>query len=164
MPAIGPWRPAAIRARIASVPIRFAPGVGSLLLCDFDTGFRPPEMVKRRPVVVISPRRRDGAQLCSVVPLSTSAPERPQLWHCQVRLQHPLPPPYDEPLMWAKADMLATVAFHRLDQFRTRRGPGGQRHYMDLKLPADLLAQIRSCVLHALGLGHLTPPAGGTSL
>ena len=36
----------------------FQPKPGMLLMCDFDTGFRPPEMVKVRPVVVISPGRK----------------------------------------------------------------------------------------------------------
>ena len=41
-------------------------------MCDFDTGFKAPEMVKKRPVVVISPRRRrSSAQFYTVVPLST---------------------------------------------------------------------------------------------
>ena len=44
-----------------------------LLYCDFSTGFQPPEMVKRRPVVLISPRRKNAA-LCTVVPLSTKEP------------------------------------------------------------------------------------------
>lgn len=44
-----------------------------VLICDFTTGFQAPEMVKKRPVVVVSPRRRIG-QVCTVVPLSSVAP------------------------------------------------------------------------------------------
>ena len=55
--------------------LTFHPKPGTLLICDFDRGFKAPEMVKKRPVVVISPRRRKSTpQLCTVVPLSSSAP------------------------------------------------------------------------------------------
>lgn len=61
------WRP--------WVPIPFMPADGMMLLCDFSTGFRPPEMVKMRPVVVLSHRARN-AQTCVVVPTSTVPPKR----------------------------------------------------------------------------------------
>jgi hypothetical protein len=56
---------------------------GAIVICDFSEGFRPPEMVKIRPVVVISPRRRT-AQLVTVVPLSSVAPLPVQPWHYQL--------------------------------------------------------------------------------
>jgi len=37
--------------------IKFNPEQGLIVICDFK-GFVPPEMVKRRPAVVISPRLR----------------------------------------------------------------------------------------------------------
>jgi len=43
-------------------------------MCDF-TGFKPPEMVKKRPVVILSPRYRRRTGLCIVVPFSTVEPE-----------------------------------------------------------------------------------------
>ena len=54
------------------MPLRFHPRVGSILICDYSTGFVAPEMVKRRRVVVIS-RLRQRADLYTVVPLSTTA-------------------------------------------------------------------------------------------
>ena len=36
------------------MPITFHPSPGTVLICDFTTGFQPPEMVKRRHVVVVS--------------------------------------------------------------------------------------------------------------
>ncbi len=56
------------------MPLTFSPRPGEIVICDFSTGFRPPEMVKVRPVVVISPRRRTS-QLVTVVPLSTTPPD-----------------------------------------------------------------------------------------
>lgn len=55
--------------------IREHPPLGTLLLCDFGSGFKPPEMVKRRLVVVISPRIKARPGLCTVVALSTTLPK-----------------------------------------------------------------------------------------
>jgi mRNA interferase MazF len=91
---------------------------GTILRCDYSRGgFQAPEMVKARPAVVISPRlpHRDG--LCTVVPLSGTAPERAALYVVRIELSVPLPEPYAHTVVWAKCDMLATVAFKRLDMF-----------------------------------------------
>jgi uncharacterized protein YifN (PemK superfamily) len=48
----------------------FQPKPRSVLYCDF-TGFRVPEMTKRRPVVVLRPHKRNR-KLVYVVPLSTA--------------------------------------------------------------------------------------------
>ncbi|TAM88997.1 MAG: hypothetical protein EPN41_04700 [Candidimonas sp.] len=47
---------------------------GEIVICNFDTGFRVPEMVKQRPVVVISKTSTHARGLCTVVPLSTTLP------------------------------------------------------------------------------------------
>ena len=134
--------------------LRFAPRVGSVLLCDFSLGgFRPPEMVKRRPVVVLSPRLRHRAGLVSVVPLSTTPPGRVVSYVVPLRLQ-PLPPaPFDSPACWAKCDMVSCVSIARLDFFRTPRSSARRRVYLQLKLSADQLEQVRGGVKLALGLG-----------
>ena len=41
--------------------------------CDF-SGFRPPEIVKVRPVISVSRARNDAAPLCTVVPVSHTRP------------------------------------------------------------------------------------------
>lgn len=60
------------------MPITFSPKPGTVLLCDYDLGRTahvPPDMTKRRPVVVVSPRSRHHFRsLILVVPLSTVAP------------------------------------------------------------------------------------------
>jgi uncharacterized protein YifN (PemK superfamily) len=138
------------------VAIHFPVGPGTILLCDYSTGFRPPEMVKRRPAVVVSPRlpRRDN--LCSVVPLSLTSPAYDVPYQVKVVLDDELPgwPGLER---WAKADMLATVGFHRLDLFRTSRDPSGRRKYLQMKLNPDQFKAVRIAMLHALGLGALTP-------
>jgi uncharacterized protein YifN (PemK superfamily) len=98
------------------MPLTFHPGVGAIVICDFSTGFRPPEMVKLRPVVIISPRRR-RALTVTVVPLSSSMPEIVEPWH------YPIAPGVYPPArgsLWAKADMVTTVALDRLDRVMTR--------------------------------------------
>ncbi len=121
-------------------------------------GFRPPEMVKRRPAVVVSPRlaHRDG--LCAVVPLSGTAPDRDLAYVVRLELEQPLPDPYPQKIWWAKCDMVATVGFARLDLFRTGRGTNGKRQYIHPKLAEDQFAAIREGILRGLGIGSLTFP------
>jgi mRNA interferase MazF len=138
------------------VPLTFHPNPGTVLLCNYDTGFVPPEMVKRRPVVVISPRLRNRDGLCTVVPLSSTAPNQPMDYHCQVRIVPALPAPWTAPSYWVKADMLATVGFNRLELIREKRQSFQARKNVIPVLGPDELLTIRNCVLHALGLGALT--------
>jgi uncharacterized protein YifN (PemK superfamily) len=56
--------------------IKYPAGIGTILLCDDARGgFRPPEMVKRRPAIVISPRLPHRNGLCTVVPVSSDRPD-----------------------------------------------------------------------------------------
>jgi mRNA interferase MazF len=84
-------------------------------MCDFTGGFRAPEMVKRRHVVVVSPRYRRHTGLCLVVPFSTVAPYEIEAHHYEI-----LAGTYDffDPAksVWAKCDMLTCVCFERLDR------------------------------------------------
>lgn len=137
--------------------IQYPVAPGTILLCNYDTGFREPEMIKRRPAVVISPRLPYRDQLCAVVPLSTTPPLKEVLYQCRIVPPVPLPPPFDASAFWAKADMAATVAFHRLDLFRTDRDQTGKRRYLHPKLSTEDMQRVQCCLLHSLGLGGLTP-------
>lgn len=66
------------------MPIREHPQTGTVMLCDFNAGFRVPEMVKRRPCVVISPKIASRPGLCTVVALSTDRPNPVMSYHCQI--------------------------------------------------------------------------------
>jgi uncharacterized protein YifN (PemK superfamily) len=125
----------------------FHPHLGDVIICDYATGFRPPEMVKVRPVVVISPRRRVGG-LVTVVPISSSPPLTPEPWH--YLLPEGAYPPARGPV-WVKADMLATVALSRLDRVKTR-GPGGTSVYQTFRLHPLVMREIRAAVMAALDL------------
>jgi uncharacterized protein YifN (PemK superfamily) len=135
------------------MPIRYPPLPGDVLICDFATGFRPPEMVKRRPVLVLSPRLRHRDGLCTVVPLSTTPPARAVPYQCRLTLPFAPPPPFQAVEVWAKADMLATVAYARLDLMRTGRDQTGKRKYLKMHIALDDLERVRGCVIQALGLG-----------
>ena len=128
------------------MPLTFHPEAGTILICDFSTGFRPPEMVKVRPVVIISPRRR-SSQLATVVPLSSVEPNPVAPWHWLV--PEGLYPSARGP-MWAKGDVVITVALGRLDRVKVQ-DVDGQRRYVTVHLTAVQLAEVRGAVRAALG-------------
>ncbi len=136
--------------------IQFALPVGTLVLCDYSQGgFRPPEMVKLRPAVIVSPRlpHRDG--LCTVVPISGSFDGRALPYIVELNLVVALPDPFQHQKVWAKCDMLATVSFGRLDMFRTERDHTGKRRYLKPRLTPEQLAAVRQGILSALGMADI---------
>lgn len=134
--------------------IRFHPEIGTIVICDF-TGFVSPEMTKRRPAIVISPRFRDRGELCTVVPLSTTKPPVVMPYHLQININPVLPAPYDSVFHWVKADMVYSVSFARLYLFN-KKDEQGKRIY-DLRILADNeIAEIQKCVLNGIGLTALT--------
>ena len=136
--------------------ILFPVGAGTIVLCNYATGFREPEMVKRRPAVVISPRLPHREGLYCVVPLSQTPPDHEVQYQVKIVLEQSLPPPWEGRERWAKADMLATVSMERLDLFRTERDQYGKRKYLSIKVNSEQLRLIRIAALHGLGLGALT--------
>ncbi|MHB1302435.1 MAG: type II toxin-antitoxin system PemK/MazF family toxin [Acidiphilium sp.] len=128
--------------------LQYHPQQGEVLICDFTTGFQPPEMVKKRPVVIVSPRRRDSA-LVIVVPLSSVEPQPCQPWHYALP-QGAYPPARST--MWAKCDMVYTVALRRLDRVMTRHTITGKRVYQSYALPPDALAGVLAGIRAAMGL------------
>lgn len=116
-------------------------------------GFRPPEMVKLRPAVVVTGRlpRRDN--LHTVVPLSGTESDPRNKYHCRIELEAPLPDPFSQTVWWVKADMIATVSLKRLELFRTERDQFGRRKYLTtLKVSDEQFAEIRAAIRHALGM------------
>lgn len=136
--------------------IREHPALGTVVMCDFGAGFTEPEMVKRRPVVVLSLKIAARPFLCTVVALSTKRPEPVMPYHCQVDLRPRLPPPFISDGVWVKGDMINTVGFHRLDLIRLGKDRRGKRMYLYQPLTADTVKKIRACVLRAMGLPTLT--------
>ena len=123
---------------------------GTVVMCNFD-GFREPEMVKTRPVVVLSPKRRrkgGGKALYTVVPLSTVKPDRIEPYHHQMDPQSvPASQRSSGKESWAKCDMVNTVSSDRLT---VPVSSGGIREVVTAT-SADFEA-IRQGVVIALGL------------
>jgi uncharacterized protein YifN (PemK superfamily) len=84
-------------------------------MCDFSTGFVPPEMTKIRHVVVVSPRRRRRAGSCIVVPISTVAPNPVEGYHLRIPANTYRFFKKDTDV-WAKGDMVSHVSLERLDR------------------------------------------------
>lgn len=136
------------------MPIQFHPKQGTILICNFNSGFKQPEMVKRRPVVVISPQISARADLCTVVALSTEPPRKILQYHFELDIS--LPEPWHEGPNWVKGDMIYSVAYHRLELIRCGRNQDKKRIYGRIELSASELRNVRVCVLRALGLASLT--------
>lgn len=136
--------------------IKYPVAPGTIVLCDYSMGgFKEPEMVKRRPAIVISPRLRHRDHLCTVVPLSSKPGVADVDYVVELFIARPLPPPFENQMVWAKCDMLATVSFARLDLFRTQRNPAGKRQYITPRLPDADLKRVQQGILFALGLKHV---------
>jgi len=114
-------------------------------------------MEKYRPVVVISPAMNSRYKLATVVPLSTTPPNPVQAYHHEITLNPPLPPPFDSPQMWVKADMVFSASHERLDRIRMGKNAAEKRVYGIRQVPAADLPEIQKAVLNSLGLGRLTP-------
>src|SRR5690554_4905370 len=110
------------------MPLPFSPSPGLIVICDFQ-GLREPEIVKRRPAIVVSPRSRRSGGLCTVVPCSTTAPIPELAHHFPLRIDPPLPNPYPEPELWVKCDMIYTVSLERLNLPWTKN-ENGKRQYV----------------------------------
>lgn len=131
----------------------FFPPPGQIVICDFD-GLKEPEIVKRRPAIVISPRKRGGPQLCTVVPISTTDPVPELPHHYRLDIAPSLPPPYSEQSVWVKCDMIYTVGHHRLN-LPFYKDASGRRQFVNQYVNQDDLEAIQRCVLTALGFHDL---------
>lgn len=119
------------------------PKAGYVLICNF-TGYVAPEMIKARPVVVVSPNHMRRPGLVSVVPLSTTAPEPIEPYHYRL-IGNPVPGS-SAGEVWAKCDMLATVSVTRLDRIKIERG-----RYEIGHVSMDQVRAIRLAVALSLG-------------
>lgn len=138
------------------MPIKEHPKKGSILFCDFNQGFKVPEMVKKRPVIIISPKMKGRFGLCTVVPLSTTEPSPRMSYHAPIEINPPLPSFLESKELWIKGDMINTVGFHRLDFIRTGRKNNGLREYYYATLSASQMIKVKECILNSLGLSNLT--------
>jgi uncharacterized protein YifN (PemK superfamily) len=132
--------------------IQFHPGQGVVVICDYSTGFIVPEMVKCRPAIIICKQMQNRPRLCTVVPLSTTAPEPIASYHAEIKLPFALPAPFDAQTQWVKGDMINSVSFDRLDLVRLGKDQNGKRRYLLTPIGPDLLEIVQQCVLAGVSL------------
>lgn len=129
--------------------ITFHPKPGQVLFCDF-SGYVFPEIVKTRPVVVVSPSHLARPGLVTVVPLSTTVPDPVRSYH--YKLQGNPVPGSTAAETWAKCDLFATVSLQRLDRVKVARG-----EYRVGAVAMEQVKAIRRACLFALGIDLANP-------
>ncbi|MDP1129370.1 type II toxin-antitoxin system PemK/MazF family toxin [Klebsiella pneumoniae] len=129
--------------------LKFQPAVRSVLMCDF-AGMVVPEIVKKRPIVVVA-RNRHHNQLGTVVPISTTAPI--QIRDCHHELSVNPIPGNEHIACWVKCDMVMTVSLARLDRIKIRTLEG--RSYIVPQISTQEFELIRNGILHGMGMPHL---------
>ena len=143
-----------IKTRNFVLAIQYSPSIGQILMCDFK-GMKEPEMVKRRPVIVLKAARR-GPKLVQVACLSTAKPEPVLPYHLPIEDKYlPRDKFFQDKETWLKGDMVYTVSFDRLDYIRIGID-NGKRVYFKQSLSRDNMKSVYSCVLHGMNLGHLS--------
>lgn len=99
-------------------PVRYVPGAGKVVMCDFSF-LRRPEMQKERRAIVVSTRAASGNGRCIVVPVSKTESVEPNSHHYRF---DPGAYPFfhrTEPV-WAVCEHLYTVSLDRLWQINIR--------------------------------------------
>jgi uncharacterized protein YifN (PemK superfamily) len=110
------------------------------------------EMVKTRPVIVVSRVLHGRHGMATVVPVSMTPPAEPRRWHVLV-------PASSMPRGWsekpgdrcAKCDMVGTVSLERLSMAGIRRREG-KLHYTTAEVDVHTLRQIRDALAYILEL------------
>ncbi len=103
--------------------LRFQPKEGSVIYCNY-VGFIAPEMVKKRPVIVIR-KHRHNSKLLYVVPISTTEPKPILEYHIEMDKEFCLTH-LNGKRSWVKCDIINTVTLERLNLVRDKKT--GQRH------------------------------------
>jgi mRNA interferase MazF len=137
------------------MPLKFFPRAGQIFVCDF-TDFKEPEMTKKRPVIVVSPRLPYRSELVAVVPIST-VPPRHDLPFVVKLSKNYHPTDALNPDTWAKCDMISNLSITRLDAFKI-----GRRKYSYPTLAPEDLLSVRQGVIHGLGLWDLLKSSEST--
>jgi len=127
------------------MPIAFHPKPGMVLICDFHTGFVPPEMVKKRRVIVVSSYQVNKQGLCTIVPVSTLLPDPIEPHHHRIPCgKYTFFSQQDD--SWVKCDMITRVSFKRLDRLRLNN------EFLTPYIDAADLAAARRGILFTLDL------------
>jgi mRNA interferase MazF len=135
------------------MPLLFHPKVGDVLICAFPDCLAAPEMVKTRPVVVMT-KERPGRPLCIVVPLSTTEPVPVEAFHVGIA-DAGLPKSLQGKPHWAKCDMLYTLSISRLDRIKVGRDRAtGRRIYETGRVSVTEIQRLKDGIKAALNITH----------
>jgi uncharacterized protein YifN (PemK superfamily) len=109
--ALGPSISTLMTAEIR-LPVKFVPGPGRVVMCDF-THLKKPEMQKERRAIVVSTKSASGSGRCTVVPVSKLPSKEPNPHHFEFAggsypFFHTTAP------VWAVCDHVYTVSLERL--------------------------------------------------
>ena len=108
-------------------------------------GFEAPELTKKRPVIVISPRLPYRSGLVTIVPISTTPPRTNVPYVCRLSKNYA---PWGDPDVetWAKCDLVMNIGLARLQAFKVDR-----RKFVSPRLTSEDLEAVRAAVLRGLG-------------
>lgn len=114
-------------------------------MCNFK-GFVEPEMIKVRPIMVVSPKLPCRSHIVAIVPISLLGPTHDEPY--VVRLSKNYHPLEENDLpCWAKCDMITNIGLYRLEGFKLDR-----RKWATPQASAEDLESVRAGVLHGLGV------------
>jgi uncharacterized protein YifN (PemK superfamily) len=100
--------------------LQYQPKEGAIVKCDF-SGYIIPEIVKKRPVIVISAHKAN-AKLVTVVPLSATPPTKIEYYHLELDLsvEKNIEPYLSNCKRWFKCDLVYVVSIERMDRYKNR--------------------------------------------
>lgn len=154
------------------MPIRFNPNVGEVLVCDFGDDYPrtptgepdtstltvnnrlPPEMVKKRLVVVLNGKMTGG---CMVVPISAS--EKRDLSKTTTKFHIPIPGVLIQGHDYFTSDVERRALGEQVQQVSKRRLTTFHADpSMNLILPSELVTKIQRSVIKAIKASRLLVP------
>lgn len=133
--------------------LKILPAVGQIVICDFPKEFKSPEMIKRRPVVCVSPKDRNRPGLVTLIPLSTTEPIIKRAYNVEIKLDAPISPAFPFLTCWAKCNMIYTFGYQRLSLPMIGKNRNtGKREYNSIILPPGIMCEIFTGILSASGI------------
>ncbi len=137
------------------MPIAYHPKQGCIVRVSFDEAFKKPEMVKPRLCIVVSKPIQSRPNLCTIIPLSTTDPDKIMPYHYKLTIPFKLPDRWTSKTCWAKCDMIYSAGFHRIDLLRLGK-EDGRRVYQTECIPEESFKGLQRAMLHGLSLSSLT--------
>lgn len=123
--------------------LQFHPHKGDVLMCDF-VGNIVPEIVKKRPVVVLRNQLQYRTGLVFIIPLSSTPPDHDVPYSFKLSRNYLS---NDDVAMYAKCDLVCSVSLARLDRIKI-----GYRRYATPKMCPEDFDRVVIGVKSALGL------------